>query len=422
LEKKHSKVFAFGLNHQTAPIDVRERFAFDAESVVRELSELQVRALVEEALILSTCNRTEIYFCAPHPDPLVSFISEKGGIDRCSVDTYSYLYVDQKALEHATRVASGLDSMVLGETQILGQLKDAHRNARMAGLLGPNLNKFFDVTFSIAKEIRSKTAVGQSSVSLAGATLKVLRTIFPEGSQQRVLFVGAGEMIRLCAQHLSNAFPGRMDFVNRSIDKADYLAKKYSGRSFALSLLPEILRFYDVLVTCTGSQVPILGKGAIEQALRLRKHSPIVAFDLAVPRDVEQIAGELDDLFLYSVDDLGAMVQQGVESREAAATEAEQIVKGRSREFVDWQSSRMSADIVKTFRQFGGELAQQELKKALEALKRSDDPEEVLHSLTNALTKKFLDRPSRALNSARGDDRKKLSDTISKLFNLDDPI
>lgn len=421
MTKPTPTIFVLGLNHETASLELRERVAFDPSNLSESLNKFHSAQSFSEALILSTCNRMELYFSGVNPEEALNYLSENFNVKREVLDPHMYVFTDREAVEHASRVASGLNSMVIGETQILGQMKDAYRVAHSAGYLGVNLHKFFSLVFSIAKQVRNETLIGANSVSLAAASLKVLKTIFPDPNQRKVLFVGAGEMIRLCAQHfLTSAFHG-VGFINRSIDKAGELATAHDGDAYPLEVLPDILHRYDVIVSCTGSRVPILGKGSFERALQRRKHYPMVIFDLAVPRDVEPEVESLDDIFLYSIDALGDIVKSGYERREDAAVEAEKIVYLRAQEFLHWKSARASAGSVKLFREFGENLIEREYERALHSLQQGIDPEAVLQKMSRSMKNKFLDRPSRVLSAGDTESRETLATALLRLFNLIDP-
>jgi glutamyl-tRNA reductase len=417
-----TNILLVGFSHDTAPLAIRERVAFAPDILRASYRELKDDVGASEALILSTCNRTEIYVRADDYRSVLEWISVKKGLSEDELAPHTYIKFDLDVLSHAVSVACGINSMVLGETQIFGQMKVAYQQSDESSCLGKVLRKLFDTTFSIAKDVRSNTSIGAHSISMASASLHAIDRIFPDLFDHRVLFIGAGEMINLFCQHFSEKKFKLLAFCNRTSKRAFELSSKYGGEAVEFSDLGNHLERFDIIVSCTASSIPILGKGVIEDSLRRRRHKPIIIFDLAVPRDVEASVAFLDDIFLFTVDDLGDLVRQGIAGRQAALDDANRIIARRVSEFSVWDTSDDTVDIVKAFRQFGEELARQELRKALGALKRSEDPEEVLRSFTNSLTKKFLDRPSRAVNSTRGDDRKKLSDTLSKLFNLDDTI
>jgi glutamyl-tRNA reductase len=419
LHSSKKNIYLIGLNHDTAPLAIRERLAFDKGILSTSCNDLRDQPGVDEALILSTCNRTEIYCYSDDPTVISHWLSETKDVPLETLMSHVYIQSSEDVLAHAARVASGIESLVVGETQIFGQMKVAYQQSKESSCLGKVLRKLFDTAFSIAKDVRSSTSIGAYSISMASASLRTIDRIFPNLFDQRVLFIGAGEMINLFSQHFSAKKFKSLMFCNRTTKHALELASKYGGDATELGNIGDHLEHFDIIVSCTASPVPILGKGLIEDSLRKRRHKPIMIFDLAVPRDIEASVAFLDDVFLFTVDDLGDLIRQGMEGRQAALDEANAIIARRVSQFSELNVSDGSVETVKAFRQYGAGLAQEELRKALDALKRSDDPEEVLRSFTNALAKKFLDRPSRALNSARGDDREKLSDALSKLFNLD---
>ena len=414
-------LFLIGVNHDTTPLEIRERVAFAPDILGASYRELKDDVGTSEALILSTCNRTEIYARGDDHWAVLEWILLKKGFSKDELTPHVYIKSDLDVLSHAVSVACGMNSMVLGETQIFGQMKVAYQQSDDSNCLGRVLRKFFDTTFSIAKEVRSNTSIGAHSISMASASLRAIDRVFPNLFDQRVLFIGAGEMINLFCQHFSEKKFKSLTFCNRTTGRAVELASKYGGGAINLSNMGNHLESFDIIVSCTASPAPILDKRAIEDSLRSRRHKPIMIFDLAVPRDVEASVALLDDVFMFTVDDLGDLVRQGMGVRQAALEEANKIIERRVTQFSESNISDESVEVVKAFRQFGEELARQELGKALDALKRSEDPEEVLHSFTNALGKKFLDRPSRTINKARGSERGELGLALSKLFNLNDP-
>ncbi|MGH8136464.1 MAG: glutamyl-tRNA reductase, partial [Steroidobacteraceae bacterium] len=293
------QLFAFGINHQTAPLSVREQVVFHAENLIGALRELVDRRPVQEAAIISTCNRTEIYCSTSDPHAAVDWMAGYHSLKPQQIEPYVYQLPQEKAVKHAFRVASGLDSMVLGEPQILGQFKQAVRQAQAAGTLGLLLNKLFQRTFAVAKTVRSETDIGAATVSLASAAVGLAQRIYPAIAEQSVLFIGAGEMVELCATHFAAQHPRRLTFANRTLERAQALADRFLGRAITLNDLPSQLAGHDIVVSSTASTLPIIGKGLIERALLARKHRPMLMFDLAVPRDIEEEVGRLDDVFLY---------------------------------------------------------------------------------------------------------------------------
>ncbi len=410
------QLHAFGLNHETAPVDVRERVAFPQERLLPALADLTRLTPAEEAVILSTCNRTEIYCKTPHPDTIAHWLTEHHGLSGFAMEQYLYRLDGSAAAHHAFRVASGLDSMVLGEPQILGQVKQAVRSAEEAGTLGPLLHKMFQQTFSVAKAVRSQTAIGEHSVSLAAAALKLTASVLGAMEEQHVLFIGAGEMVELVATHFLARHPRSVTVANRTPERGELLARQLGGKSIALSELPAHLAHFDVVVSSTASQLPLIGKGMVERALKLRKHRPMVMIDLAVPRDIEPEVSVLDDVFLYTVDDLGHIIQENQGLRQSAVEEAEAIITARVRDFVDWIHTRDVVPTIRMLRAHAEQYRQLELERARKALARGDDPQQVLELLSNGLMNKLLHHPVQCLNQTRGPAQQQLVEALHRLF------
>src|SRR5436853_1825255 len=318
-------LYALGLNHQTAPLAVRERVVFHVERLREALGELK-RGLAREAAILSTCNRTELYVAGDEPAAAAQWLERYHRFDPEDLSPYLYTLPREQAVRHVFRVAAGLDSMVLGEPQILGQLKEAARAAESAGTLGTLLHRLFQRSFAVAKEVRSTTQLGAASVSMAAAAVRLAARIFPRLADQRVLLIGAGEMIELCATHFAAQSPARIAVANRTLERGEKLAHRFNARAIELKSLPEHLHEYDIVVSCTASSLPILGKGLVERALRARRRRPIFMVDLAVPRDIEPEAAGLDDVFLYTVDDLAQILSANVDSRRPAVGQRERTM------------------------------------------------------------------------------------------------
>ena len=420
LEEKSEPIFVIGLNHKTAPVAIREKVAFNSADAVSASRSLLSSDGLEEVLILSTCNRTELYLRCHSRMEIFRWLSNYLGFSFAEIEPHLYVHEGFAVLDHAARVASGLDSMVIGETQILGQIKDAYRRSIEIKSLGASLDKIFQTAFAIAKDVRTKTEVGAHSVSLASAALKASARIFDDLSAQRVLFVGAGEMIRLCAKHFSSAQFKGLAFSNRTKSSADTLATEFAGTSLAFESLHYSLSDFDILISCTSSPIPIIGKGSIEVALKQRKHRPIVLFDLAVPRDIEEEISALEDVFLFTIDDLGDLVVEGVKNREQAIVTADSIIERGVLGYTNWSSSRDTLPVLRAFRNHGETLVQDELDRALASLRKGVDPELVINRFANSLKSRFLDRPSRALNSAKFNDKQQLASALAKLFNLDE--
>ncbi len=413
------QLFAFGINHSTAPVDVREQVAFEPASLDQALRDLVDHEPVQEAAIVSTCNRTEVYCSTSEPNRAIGWFARFHHLDATAIEPFIYSLPESQAVDHAFRVASGLDSMVLGEPQILGQLKDAVRSAEKAGTLGSVLHKLFQSSFSVAKDVRTRTDIGTSSISMAAAAVRVAERIYPSIAQQQVLFVGAGEMIELCATHFSARQPRSISFANRTVDRATLLAERFGANGFALSELPDRLSGFDIVVSCTASQLPILGKGMIERCIKARRHRPMLMIDLAVPRDIEAEAAELDDVFLYTVDDLGKIVREGMDVRRAAVEQAEAIIRSGVATFMHWLETREVVPTIRAFRERTEQLRRNEIARALAALDRGDDPKAVLEQFSRGLTNKFLHAPTTTLKRAGADERAKLVDALARLHDID---
>jgi len=409
-------LFALGLSHSTAPLPVRERVVFHVEKLFDALNELRRERRVAEAAILSTCNRTELYLSAEEPQAAADWLAQYHRMQAEELRPYLYTLPQDQAVRHAFRVAAGLDSMVLGEPQILGQLKDAVRVAQSAGTLGTVLHKLFQRSFAVAKEVRTTTQVGASSVSMAAAAVKLAARIFPSLKDQKVLFIGAGEMIELCATHFAAQGPARLTVANRTLERAHALAHRFGGQAIELRTLAEHLQEHDIVVSCTASSLPILGKGLVERALRARRHRPMFMVDLAVPRDIEAEVSELDDVFLYTLDDLQGIVQGNLDSRRAALEQAEAIIETQVGQFMHWMAARASVPLIRSLRDQGEAARRQELERAQKMLARGEDPRQVLEALSQGLTNKLLHGPTQALNEAADEERRALAALIERLY------
>lgn len=411
------QLYTIGLNHTTAPIEIRENVAFAVDSMRQALSDLTVKD-ANEAAILSTCNRTEIYVQSAEATPIINWLANYHRLDINHLQPYTYTLANQDAVKHAFRVASGLDSMVLGEAQILGQFKQSVKLAQEAGTLGANLHKLFQRTFEVAKEVRTNTDIGGSSISMAAAAVKLAQRIFGNLSQQRVLFIGAGEMVTLCANHFAAQKPKSMTVANRTIDRGKELAEKINARAILLNDLPEYFSDFDIVITCTASQLPIVGLGMVERAIKARRHRPIFMVDLAVPRDIEAEVSELDDVFLYTVDDLAQVVTDGIENRQEAAITAESIVEARVQSFMQWLHKRNSVPTIKALRDQAEAMRAAELEKALKLIQKGERPEKALEMLSLAITNKFLHAPSHALNQSHGDEHERLEQLFRHIYQI----
>jgi len=411
-------LFTVGVNHTTAPVSIREHVAFQNEQLGEALRDLSTHG-VHEAAILSTCNRTELYCNTDDPQKALAWLAQYHQIQPQNIQPYMYTLPQQDAVKHAFRVASGLDSMVLGEPQILGQFKQAVKIAEHAGTLGTLLHKLFQRTFAVAKEVRTSTEIGASSLSMAAASVKLAQRIFGSLQGQKVLFIGAGEMIELCAEHFATQKPASITVANRTLERGSELAQTFGGNAILLADLPERLADFDIVVTSTASQLPIVGLGMVERAIKARKHRPMFMVDLAVPRDIEPEAGDLDDVFLYTVDDLAQVVQEGLGNRQEAAAEAEAIIAVRVDNFMHWLKMRDAVPTIRALRDQAEKLRRSELEKAQKLLAKGEDPAAVLDALSNALTNKLLHGPSHALSNHQGHDHEQLETLLRQLYQLD---
>lgn len=411
------QLYVIGVNHTTAPIQIRENVAFNSEHLGNALRELTSHD-VAEAAILSTCNRTELYCSTDNPQKPLNWLSQYHKLETKNIQPYIYTLPDNEAVKHAFRVASGLDSMVLGEAQILGQFKQSVKIAQDAGTLGTLLHKLFQRTFEVAKEVRTNTDIGANSISMAAAAVKLAQRIFGDISNQNVLFIGAGEMIALCADHFAAQKPKSMVVANRTLERGLELATKIGGQAILLNDLPERFAEFDIVVTSTASQLPIIGLGMVESAIKTRRHRPIFMVDLAVPRDIEPEVAQLDDVFLYTVDDLELVVTDGKVNRQEAAIDAEIIVQARVENFMHWVKKRGGVPTIKALRDQAEATRRAELEKALKMIQKGENPAIVLDLLSNALTNKFLHAPSHALNLAQGDEHTRLENILKQLYQI----
>jgi len=414
-------LLTLGLNHNTAPLTLREKVAYpSADAVAGALSDLHLRmkTLAPEAAILSTCNRTEIYCKTDAPQEagpaLVEWMGEQHGVGQESLGEHLYTLPDQQAVRHAFRVACGLDSMVLGEPQILGQMKEAARIAQHNQSLGSHLHQLFQRSFAVAKDVRTQTTIGTQSVSMAAASVKLAQGIFESLADLSVLLIGAGEMMELCATHWA-PHPRRMVVANRTIERARGLARRFRADDMTLADLPERLAEFDVVLSSTASTLPLIGLGMVERAIRQRRHKPMLMIDLAVPRDIEVEVSRLDDVFLYTVDDLRDLVQRGQQGRRAAVAQAEAIIDSQVRSFMHWLGQRQVVPLIQDLHARGDALRQAELDKARRMLARGEDPQKVLEALSVALTNKFL-HGSTALINRQGLHDPELASLLSQLL------
>src|SRR5437016_9907055 len=413
-------LYALGLNHTTAPLDVREQVAFQIETLGAALRDLIKRPKIKEAAILSTCNRTEVYFNGAAAEPVVQWLGDFHRVPSASLSPYVYTLPQERAVPHAFRVASGLDSMVLGEPQILGQMKQAVRSAEAAGSLGLVLNRLFQRTFAVAKDVRTHTDIGSASISMAAAAVRLAERIFPSISGERVLLIGAGEMIELAATHFAARKPKSITVANRTLERGAQLAARFFADAITLNELPDRLAQFDIIVTSTASSLPILGKGLLERAIKARRHTPMFIVDLAVPRDVEPEAAELDDVFLYSVDDLANILKDNLQIRVEAVREAEAMIAEQAQSFLRWLEGRTVVPTIAALQGHHDRLRVTELDRARRLLAGGAPPEQVLEALARGLTNKFLHAPTQALNRAGEAERAELLALLHHIYQLPD--
>jgi len=412
-------VFALGLNHTTAPLDLRGRFALAPQQLATTLKAFRSRLeRVEEVAIVSTCNRTEVYVGAP-PSAVAAamdWLADMGGVQTATLRSHAYVLEGPSAARHAFRVASGLDSMVLGEPQILGQLKEAVREAGSAGTLGSTLQQMFQRSFAVAKEVRSSTEIGAHSISMAAASVRLASQLFEDLGQTQVLFVGAGEMIELAATHFAARQPRVLAIANRGAARAGELGARFSATTFPLADLPARLAEFDIVVSCTASSLPIIGLGAVERALKARRHRPMFMVDLAVPRDIEPEVARLSDVYLYTLDDLSALVQIGGEKREAAVAQAEAIIDAGVQSFLHWMDQRGSVPLILQLNAQADEWRAAEMARARKMLAKGENIDAVLEAMSKGLTQKMLHGAMAELHAGDAQARQRASAAIQHFF------
>ena len=412
-------VWALGLNHTTAPLDLRGRFAFAIEQIEPTLLALR-RSLSRppEAALISTCNRTEIYCAGEQPEleRTLDWLAQSGGVSSATLRSHAYTMQDGLAARHAFRVASGLDSMVLGEPQILGQFKDAVRAAEAAGTLGSTLSQMFQRSFAVAKEVRSSTEIGAHSISMAAAAVRLSGQLFEDLGNVNILFVGAGEMIELCATHFAAKTPKRMVIANRTIERGEKLASRFGGEVMHLAEVPARLHEFDAIVSCTASTLPIIGLGAVERALKQRRRRPIFMVDLAVPRDIEPEVKALSDVYLYTVDDLASVVQTAQASRQAAVAQAEAIVDAGVQSFMHWVDQRNAVPLIQQLNAQANEWRAAEMARARKLLAKGENVEAVLEAMSRGLTQKMLHGALAELHAGDVLARERASSAIQHFF------
>ncbi len=411
-------VWALGINHTTAPLDLRGRFAFAIDQIEPTLRGLREALSRPEAALVSTCNRTEIYCAGDQPqlEHTLDWLAHTGGVAPSLLRAHSYTLENGFAARHAFRVASGLDSMVLGEPQILGQMKDAVRAAEAAGALGSTLSQLFQRSFAVAKEVRTSTEIGAHSISMAAAAVRLSGQLFEDLKDVKVLFVGAGEMIELCATHFAAKNPKSIAIANRTLERGEKLASRFGGEVMHLAELPDRLHEFDAVISCTASTLPIIGLGAVERALKRRKHRPMFMVDLAVPRDIEPEVKALEDIYLYTVDDLAGVVQTAQASRQAAVAQAEAIVDAGVQSFMHWVDQRSSVPLIQQLHAQADEWRTVEIARARKLLAKGEDVDVVLEALSKGLTQKMLHGAMAELRGGDAAARERASVAIQHFF------
>ena len=410
----------YGINHNTAPVNIRENIAFNDEVLPRALESLKQHPNVVEAVIVSTCNRTEIYcYISDEYDHIVKeWLHAFHKQDADSLDEYLYHYKDHDVIRHLLRVTCGLDSMVLGEPQILGQIKIAYSHALNGKTLGKSLGRLFQHAFTVAKQVRTDTAIGSSPVSVAFAAVNLAKQIFSNLADSTALLIGAGETIELAARHLHDNGIGRIIIANRTIERAHNLATQINGYAISLSEMPVHLAEADIVISSTASQLPILGKGAVERALKERKRRPMFMVDIAVPRDIEPEVGDLEDVYLYCVDDLHEIIDENLQSRREAALQAEEIIDSQLENFLAWLRTQDAVPVIRDIRERAESESEYLLDKAKKQLEQGVDAQQVITDLARTLTKKLLHEPSRQLRQSGFNTDNNLIEAARKLFNI----
>ena len=410
-----------GINHHTAPVEVRERMVFPPEQIHDSLESVRAVKGIEEAALLSTCNRTELICWHNNPavnDALPEWLSRYQHFDLRDLLPHLYRHNDADAIRHTLRVACGLDSMVLGEPQILGQLKKAYQQAQENRSIGRHLNRLFQHSFATAKRVRTETEIGVSAVSVAFAAVSLAKQIFGELNKSTALLIGAGETIELAARHLHSQGIKKMIVANRTVERARSLAEHFNAEAIALPDLGNFLSKADIIISSTASPLPILGKGAVERALKQRKYRPMFMVDIAVPRDIEPEVNELDDVYLYTVDDLQGVIDENIQSRKAAAEQAEELVQDEVDNFLSWLRSQDHVDTIRSFRNKGEVLRDEVVAASKHLLAQGKSPEEAIDYLAHSLTNKLLHNPVTALNLAAREGRKDIINAAHELFDL----
>ena len=410
---------AIGMNHKTASLDIREKFSLDKDESLKILKKLHSMPIIEEVFLLSTCNRTEIY-CEIGDLRYVKNISrwllKQKGLSVREFEGYIYSYSNSSVVKHALSVASGLDSMVIGESQILSQLKNAFNEANHAETIGKNLDRLFQYAFSTAKEVRTDTKIGASSLSIANVAVSLTDQFFDDLSDKNALLIGAGETIYIAAKNLRKKNIKSIFIANRTLEKAEIIAKEVSGIAISLKDIPKHLKDSDIIISAVSGNVPLVGKGAVETALKYRKHKPIYMVDLGVPRNIEAEVRDLPDIFLYTIDNIQELVRKNYNTRKEAAFDAQSIIDVRVQEYMNWRNSQSAFSVIKLYRDDCESIRLRCLEKSLSHLKSGKDPESIMEQLSLNITSKLSHKPTLALNKAGQTDNRKLINLICDIF------
>ena len=410
---------AIGMNHKTASLDIREKISVNNEESSRILKKLYSMPIIDEVFLISTCNRTEIY-CEMddlnYVENISAWLLKQKGMLLKDYENNIYSYSDSSVVKHALNVASGLDSMIIGEPQILGQFKDAFNKASDAGTIGKNLDRLFQYAFSTAKEIRTDTNVGSNSISIANVAVALSDQFYDDLSDKSALLIGAGETVYIAAKNLRKKNIKDIYIANRTYENAKIIAEEVSGTAISLQEIPEKIKYSDIILSAVSGNIPIIGKGAIETSLKFRKHKPIYIVDLGVPRNIESEVKDLPDIFLYTLDNIQDLVKKNYKTRKEAASDAENIIDSRVQDYMNWRKSQSAFSIIKLYRDDCEKIRQDSLNKSLNQLKLGKDPKEVLKQLSINLTSKLSHKPTLALNKAGQTENRKLINLLCDIF------
>jgi glutamyl-tRNA reductase len=407
-----------GINHETAEISIREKAVVNDRQLPEVLTDLLSYDAIEEGIILSTCNRTEIYVVAESTEACKAVLKKHCAMTDEELQRYFYEYTDFEAVTHIMQVACGLNSMVLGEPQILGQMKAAVAVANECQAIGTQFHALFQKVFSIAKDVRTTTEIGVCPISIASIAVKLAKRIFADFGKITVLLIGTGDTMRLVAKYLHQQGVAKMLIASRHPEKAQLIADVCSGEGIRIREIPQYLHQADIVMSATASELPLLGKGAVEDAIKRRKHKPMFMVDMAVPRDIEPQVNELDDVYLHTIDDLKSIAEEHVKGREHAAYQAKQIIQKEAETFIQWYTTLNPATMIRSFREHMLDVQQQELERSYKLLNQGVDPKIVLDRLAYSLTNKILHRPSVQIRQAGLDGRQAFLDMVQELFRL----